>query len=291
LVPSSSSNLQNNRSTQSFQSNSQQRNTQRPPPSISSSSLSSRPFPSNPISKPPRPSATDKTIASAQSRADLQKIEYEKNVDQFLNIYLEEWRRKRKQSLKTFLQEIKFEQKSSSEVEGGIKGGSFEPPGPTRLCSKGQPKTFSRFFSNVSQQLRVIDETCARYSSSSSFERESSPPPAPPPLLHPSPAPHDVHSLLAPLQTPTREFPHQVLERKLFAGDSSPPPPPNAIQTSVGLLRPSHLSLSLDSPTAGESREEKKRLHSTATHFLVPGGLSTQRPALSPLSASASLQL
>jgi hypothetical protein len=276
----------------------QQPNKTLKPPSAAAAVPSRRPplqVSLNPIRKPLEQSFTIKTKSlhegSAQYRADLQKMEYEKNIDQFLNIYLEDWRRKRKQRLQRFLEEIKSEQISSFEPtdDGSNKISSRRPPHEaTAAVAFGLPrqtKSFSRFLSNVSQQLRALDETCDRYSSQEQrlqVERPSSPPPPPPSLSLP-----DDHSssLITPLQSPTRA---NVLQRELFLEEAySPPQSVAPIGDSFQGVAPRslHTSLTLDSPTM-ESRRENNRFHS-ATHFLVPGGLSTHHPALSPLSVTA----
>jgi hypothetical protein len=195
--------------------------------------------------------------------------------------------------------------------------------------SKLKSKTFSRLFSDLSLHLRAIDETCSKYhhqqpltTGSGAIEeqdlpprppksrshqtitspeefRSLSPPPPPPPLLLPSPRySPDSHqlerslrdnSILSPFTTPPatnrrqQDLSNQDLHRELFAESS-------LTETSLRQQssQPSHSSFALDSPSS-ESSVEKRRFH-TATHFLVPGGLSTHHPSLSPQSPTTEVE-
>lgn len=177
--------------------------------------------------------------------------------------------------------------------------------------SKLKSKAFSRLFSDLSLHLRVIDDTCSKYQDQESImieKKEDLPPrhsksqsnqtneihstcispPPPPPLLLASPkySPNSRESsVLSPLTTPTppprnsRRHLQDLLNhdphRELF-------PDSSVTETTFRQSSQRFNPCPLDSPSS-ENTEEKKRFH-TATHFLVPGGLSTNHPSLSPQS-------
>jgi hypothetical protein len=193
--------------------------------------------------------------------------------------------------------------------------------------SKLKSKSYSRLFSDLSLHVRAIDESCSKYEqqqqrstaekgqnlpprpprSSRSHQTidptddfYSIPPPPPPPLLLPSPRSspnsHQHHrleqslldnSILSPLTTPPPSNKRQQdtslpYHRELFSESS-------ATETSFKQQssNPANQSFSLDSPSPESSNSREKRRFQTATHFLVPGGLSTHHPSLSPQSPTS----
>lgn len=175
------------------------------------------------------------------------------------------------------------------------------------MSSNFRSKSYSRLYSDISAHLRVIENTCQRYTieghtrTDSLFqhpkhpenqhyevnERSSSPPPPPPPLLLPSPQYsvsecHQNDSIVSPLCSPQIKN-HQNLQsflrKQLFSESNQSVALPAADTPAKPSL--SH-NISLDSPT-GDSETKRDKFHAS-THFLVPGGLSIDHPTLSPHS-------
>ena len=178
--------------------------------------------------------------------------------------------------------------------------------------SKLKSKAFSRLFSDLSLHLRAIDDTCSKYQDQESTMIGSAvvealpprhpksqinqtneirstciSPPPPPPLLLPSPrySPDSRESsILSPMTTPTPPPRNRRHLQDLLNHDPHRELFPDSSVTETTLRQSSQRfnTCPLDSPSS-EKTEEKKRFH-TATHFLVPGGLSTNHPSLSPQS-------